>query len=610
MMQRLLGIFLLSVFLLSFSLISLWTGLGYVFSVNLPIAIRGNFPIPVFYWAGIGLYSLAIAFYLKKSFLKNLKRMLPVGFLLHLLLSFLRLKVQITDSPQIFSALAYRWYCELFILSSFILLAFFCAKVIHGLRINLRENTAGYFEAEFRLPFLVLFFYILFYLLLKNLTFYVFLIIAIFGCFFYLCSSTGKGLTVKLISAVAYLKKILLQEKGYLSLIFLFALLIRIFYLSRIMGTPEYIDTGSDGRMYDGLAYSYLKGEKVTEALVAGYWIFLSFIYKIFGRSYFAVGAIQGILTSLSCIFIYYSGKYIFNIKVARTAALVAAISFSSIFSASAIGHQALDIFYVTLGLMLVSRYAYYGGVLKLRYIFLILLGIVWGLSIATREINFFYPIIIICWFMFYLSRRRAKKEVLIDGIIILFFIALVLLPFIYRNIKNLGVWYPISSTEGTDYPLIESYLRGENPDLVKAGIDFSKPQAILQLFLEKPSFVLCALAKNYWVRFKELYFSQGYGGFDMLFLYRLSDYYYALWFYVYVLTTFGILAAFKRYRMGAHLLLFLFVFYRTIVHFFTEGSYRHRAPIEPFLLLYLVYGFYVILGFCTGKGKEKSEEI
>ena len=90
------------------------------------------------------------------------------------------------------------------------------------------------------------------------------------------------------------------------------------------------------------------------------------------------------------------------------------------------------------------------------------------------------------------------------------------------------------------------------------------------------------------------------------MFLYRLSDYYYAAWFYVYVLTVVGIIGAFKQKHLGLHSLLFFFIFYRTIVHFLTEGSYRHRAPMEPFLIIYFAFGVFNFINFVTNENKQK----
>ncbi len=86
-------------------------------------------------------------------------------------------------------------------------------------------------------------------------------------------------------------------------------------------------------------------------------------------------------------------------------------------------------------------------------------------------------------------------------------------------------------------------------------------------------------------------FFSQPYGGFDLVFLSKGSEYYDGLWFYAYAFATAGIVMAIKGVRAGgaraAGLALVVGVIVsRTLPHLVLESNYRHRAPIEPFLIL------------------------
>ena len=51
------------------------------------------------------------------------------------------------------------------------------------------------------------------------------------------------------------------------------------------------------------------------------------------------------------------------------------------------------------------------------------------------------------------------------------------------------------------------------------------------------------AYAKNFAVQF----LTQPYGGFDLVFLRKGSDYYYGMWFYAYALTVVGTIVAVRR---------------------------------------------------------------
>ncbi|RJP28999.1 MAG: hypothetical protein C4533_04175 [Candidatus Omnitrophota bacterium] len=599
-------IFLAAAVFVLLELISLSPKISSLFSLDFPIAVHKGFPVPVFFWLVVFLYSAFISYLLKIRLVNIIKKMLVFGFLQHLLIDLLMLKFQLSKgAARLLGSQAYVFYCDLFILSAFSLLALYSSKVFE---LNRNQNSGqSYSSNVYTSLFLMLLVYIASALFLNGFIFLPCFILLVFGLGIFRSLKKYPAQNTIFVRASS-IKGWLLNEKVFLLLIFIFALALRIFYLYRIMSVPEYIDTGSDGRLYDSLAYAYMQGNNITEALVAGYWLFVSGVYAIFGRSYFAVCFIQGIFTSLACIFVYFISKILFNLKTARITAAMSALNFSAIFSSSAIGHQALDLFYSTLGVMLFAVYIYYQGNFKAKNLHLALTGLIWGLAIATREINFFYPFMVILGLMLFLSRKAGFKKTVVDCLLIVVFVLISLSPFALRNKVNLGTYYPVSSAEGTNYPIVESYLRGENPDLVKAGIDLSAPGSFLKLLYEKPSFVLRVLGNNYWMKFKAMYLNQGYGGIDPIFLYRLSNYYYSLWFYAYILTLIGIFAAFRRYGLfGTHLLILIFIAYRTGIHFITEASYRHRAPIEQFLLIYLAYGISVV--WTAYKNSFKNEK-
>ena len=96
--------------------------------------------------------------------------------------------------------------------------------------------------------------------------------------------------------------------------------------------------------------------------------------------------------------------------------------------------------------------------------------------------------------------------------------------------------------------------------------------------------------------KFLDLYFSQGYGSFDPIFLVKHSEHFFSMWFYAYIFTFMGILASFRGrgvYRAG-FLLLLGTVCYRTLVHLLTFGYYRYRPPMEPYLILFGAFGLFI----------------
>jgi hypothetical protein len=116
-------------------------------------------------------------------------------------------------------------------------------------------------------------------------------------------------------------------------------------------------------------------------------------------------------------------------------------------------------------------------------------------------------------------------------------------------------------------------------------------PRAALSRLRSNPGFVAGTLGRSMLHNVAVQFFTQPYGGFDLVFLAKGSPYYYGMWFYAYALTCVGIVAAIRRARAapaqaaGIVLILGLLVA-RTLPHVILESHFRHRAPIEPFLIL------------------------
>jgi hypothetical protein len=128
-----------------------------------------------------------------------------------------------------------------------------------------------------------------------------------------------------------------------------------------------------------------------------------------------------------------------------------------------------------------------------------------------------------------------------------------------------------------------------------------SDPQAALHQLREDPRFVLLAEATAVQRNIAMQFFTQPYGVFDLVTLRKETDYYYGMWCYAYVLTIIGAIVAVRRIRAGdpqsAALAMILGVIVsRTLPHLYLESGYRHRAPLEPFLILLCAAGVTAVL--------------
>jgi hypothetical protein len=140
-----------------------------------------------------------------------------------------------------------------------------------------------------------------------------------------------------------------------------------------------------------------------------------------------------------------------------------------------------------------------------------------------------------------------------------------------------------------------ERMYRGEGepsstprPDLISPVGD---PGAALAQLQASPRRVVATLMRSYVNNFVVQFFTQPYGGFDLVFLRKGTDYYYAMWFYAYALTVAGAALSARIVFDGgsaarAVLLILGVIVSRTIPHLILVSNYRHRVPIEPFLIL------------------------
>jgi len=407
-----------------------------------------------------------------------------------------------------------------------------------------------------------------------------------------------EGIYAKVKKAAGALKSIFSNEKVFLTCIFIIAVAFRLFLLKRTMTNPGYIDTGADGRTLDTLAREFLAGKPASFPGSRGYWMFLAGIYSIFGDDYFKIGLIQSIFGALAIVMIYVIAKRGFGEVTARIAAVIAALDYPLIFSAVSIGHEAMDIFYVAFTAYLLVKVRDIG--INMKSICLTALtGLVCALAMATREANLLIPFVAIVWLIYVFSKsdyQRSRRA----GIYftLLLFTIIGIAPFLYLNFKSRGSLYDQSSPYG-----VVSILENYHPYLTSIGFNPIKDlYGSMEIVADKPLIFLKALWLNYYTKFMELYFNQGYGGFDPIFLVRkpMTNYYLIMWFYAYLLTFFGMIsvftARFKDKAVGC--LVLLMIIYKTLFYMCTITQYRYRAAIDPFLIILTAYGIYRVIQF------------
>jgi hypothetical protein len=383
----------------------------------------------------------------------------------------------------------------------------------------------------------------------------------------------------------------LADERLFLAAVFALGLAIRLAYAARVMTDPNYIETGGDARFYDRLATSLANGQSIADngypLLILGYVRFLAIIYKWLGHSYMAVCIVQSLIGAGAAVGIYVLGKPVFGAVAARIAAVFTAVSFQLAFSAVAIGHQALDIGLTVL--LIWSLIVAFQDVDSMRWWMGGIAGAIFGCAVAVRETNAFFLLFTFVW-LFWLARRAASRRFWEAAVTLTAGTAMVLAPLIVPMIS--------SESRRTELRRHLDRLATSRETKGREGLvgPATSPRAALAQFREQPAFVLGAEARTVRNNFATQFFTQPYGEFDLVSLRKESDYYYGLWCYAYLLTLIGMTAAVRRIRahdrQSAALALMLgLVIFRTLPHLFLESGYRHRAPLEPFLILFCAAG-------------------
>lgn len=414
----------------------------------------------------------------------------------------------------------------------------------------------------------------------------------------------------------AQLRNLAGKEGVFLVLVFLAALALRLFYTARVMTNPDFLNTGSDGPTYDALAWALAQGQPTPESapwwsthdhfFAPGYVRFVTLIYGLVGRSYFAVCAVQAVMGATACALMYAVAKWLFGRPVARIASVFGVLNFPMIFAVAAIGHQAMDLFWTLLVVWCLIRYLEdpqrWG-----RWI--VGIGLLLGWAALTREGNIVFWLFLLGWFLLGVRLRVGWRPAILHAAALSLGFLVVLLPFIwdggegiFDRLGHLWFLYEHTSTH------INTWF---NP--------WRNPDAAWALFQGQPLNVMVKVGEAMVGNFNTMFLNQDYGSFDPVFLVRGSPYYYGMWFYALSLAFFGLgvvcWGAFRRpvERLDWWLIIVLLAS-RTAVHLVLTSAYRYRVPLEPYLIMLAAVGLTQLLsaardrrGRVTPRGRSES---
>ena len=234
------------------------------------------------------------------------------------------------------------------------------------------------------------------------------------------------------------------------AIVFLIALAVRLVHLWQMRDAPVFSVLMGDARSYDEWARRIAAGEWLgTDVFYQAplYPYFLGAIYTLLGRDVFVVRVCQAIVGAFSCASLSAAAERLFSPRAGLVAGLGLAIYAPAIFFDALIQKTVLDVFFVCLSLLVLSRLVTSPG----RARAWIALGVVLGALSITRENALVFVVVILVWIV--VERRRASEA----GALLLG-LSLVVLPVAVRNYAVSGGLYVTTSQMGPNF-----YI-GNNP--------------------------------------------------------------------------------------------------------------------------------------------------
>ncbi len=205
--------------------------------------------------------------------------------------------------------------------------------------------------------------------------------------------------------------------------IFVVALILRLVFMAAMMN-----DLGSDhltDKYPDPIKYiragDYMFGGdaegKIDLYLVGpGYPFLLGLSKLIIGPIYWPIILLQIVLSAISCVLIFRLAKMLLGNKyIATMAGLLSAISTTSITLANAIASETFFFFLMILTLCLFFKY-----LPEKRWWTVILVGVVGGLTVLTRSVFMFYPVLLIVFALIFIGLKRLaeNKRTILNAIV------------------------------------------------------------------------------------------------------------------------------------------------------------------------------------------------
>jgi tetratricopeptide (TPR) repeat protein len=232
-------------------------------------------------------------------------------------------------------------------------------------------------------------------------------------------------------------------------LIFGCAFLLRLIYLLQIDSIPLFFNLAGDGRTYDDWAQRIAAGDWLGVGVFYQaplYPYFLGVIQLVLGHNLWSIRLLQIILGGFSCALLFVAGRNLFSYQAGIAAALLLASYAPAIFFDALIEKSILDLFFLSILLVLANR-----AMERPHWSEWFAIGAVLGFLGLSRENALVLAAVVPVWIGFYFSQESGQTRCRWAA---LFFcgLLLVLAPVGLRNLAVGGEFKLTTSQLGPNF--------------------------------------------------------------------------------------------------------------------------------------------------------------
>lgn len=423
------------------------------------------------------------------------------------------------------------------------------------------------------------------------------------------------------------IKSVFASRRRLILAIFVLAFLFRLgFGVNVVQKTGDAFPTASDdGPTYDTHGYDIahdilnLRSPEFTPTgWDAGYSLFLALVYRVCGRSFYAVILLQSILGACVPLLVYLLGEIIVGERAAAAAGIWSSMDQPLIMMSCVLGQEALYIPLLTAAILLITKYLM-AAKDRVRTVYSILIGVLFGFANVVRCAILYFVPVISAYILLVRDKRPFLKKAL-NVFLILLFALIVISPLTYLNFLNSGKFYLLTGTK----PLTQweadagtGYYFPSNKPLADMGVNpFTDIKGSLVSIAKDPLRFLAIEADILPRRIIAFFFCYNFGFFDPVYMVNAAKipnpFASNLEFYASLLILAGFVlivtkSACRRRAMPIFLLILYYVFMHVVM--LRMGNIRYRSPIHPYLFIFGGAGLVYLIDLIKRGLKNRHED-